>query len=60
MQAMSKLNGTDFFGEKLTVTLARPLDYRNRAGPTRMFSSSGDKRRGEEEKRRRKKSNTLL
>eukprot|EP00026_Physarum_polycephalum_P001251 Phypoly_transcript_01252.p1 GENE.Phypoly_transcript_01252~~Phypoly_transcript_01252.p1 ORF type:complete len:706 (+),score=133.32 Phypoly_transcript_01252:1279-3396(+) len=37
IQAMNKLNGTDFFGEKLTVTLARPLDYRNRVGPTRGF-----------------------
>jgi hypothetical protein len=35
---MNKLNGTDFFGEKLTVTLARPLDYRNRAGPARKFA----------------------
>lgn len=35
MQAMTKLNLTDFFGEKLSVTLARPLDYRNRMGPSR-------------------------
>jgi len=33
MLAMNKLNGTDFFGEKLVVTLARPLDYKNRIGP---------------------------